>query len=56
MEYYQNNIIASNFNVTLHHKEKRVGNLVRDPFWERMEDMIYDWDLVDINPSKGNFT
>jgi hypothetical protein len=37
-------------------KEKRGGNVVRDPMRERMEDLISDWDLVDVKPAKGKYT
>jgi hypothetical protein len=55
-EYSQNNITKGHFNVTLSNKEKWGGSIVRDPFKERMEDLIAQWDLVDIKPSKGKYT
>jgi hypothetical protein len=31
------------------------GIIVRYPFQERMEDLISEWDFLDINPLKGKF-
>ena len=31
------------------------GNIVHDPMRERMEDLIYDWDLLDVKPTKGKY-
>jgi hypothetical protein len=49
-------IIAVDFNVTLSSKEKQGGNIFKDPFNEKIEDLIEEWDLINIKPSKGNFT
>lgn len=44
------------------HKERHCGwdfNVVlssKDPFCESMEDLIADWDLVDVKPLKGKYT
>ena len=43
-------IVAGDFNTILYNSEKRGGNLVRDPFRERMEDFISNWDILDIVP------
>ena len=43
-------------NVTLALWEKKGGSPVRDPAREWVEDIILDWDLEDIKPSKGKFT
>ena len=49
-------IIAGDFNVTISAEECRGGSKLRDPFGERMEDLISLWGLTDINPKNGNFT
>ena len=41
--------------VTLTLLEKKGGSPVRDPAQEWVEDIIMDWDLEDIKPSKGKF-
>ena len=48
----QNNIVARDFNDDLIPKEKRGGNIIYDPFRDRMEDLISDWDLIYILPRK----
>lgn len=40
----------------LSNKEKWGDSIVRDPFRERMEDLIADWDLVDVKPTKGKYS
>jgi hypothetical protein len=42
--------------VILNNKEKRGGSTIKDPFREKMEDLIVEWDMVDIKPKKGKFT
>ena len=37
-------------------RKKKGGSPVRDPAREWVEDIIMDWDLEDIKPSKGKFT
>jgi hypothetical protein len=54
--FLQNCIIAGDFNTTMHINEKRGGSIVRDPFRERMEDMVSNLDLFDVYPSKGKYT
>jgi hypothetical protein len=49
-------IIAGDFNTTLHPKEKRGGNLDRDPSREHLEDLISSLDLSDIKPKKNKYT
>jgi hypothetical protein len=56
VEIEQFSIIVGDFNVTLVQKEKKGGNIVQDPFCERLEDLILEWDLVDINLAKRKFT
>ena len=51
-----NIIIAGDLNLTLHSSEKRGGCIVRDPAREWAEDLLQDWDLLDIKPSSGKFT
>jgi hypothetical protein len=53
--FQQNCIIARNFNTTLHQNEKKGGSIVRDPFREHMEDMVFELDLFDVHPSKGKY-
>eukprot|EP00253_Pinus_taeda_P019942 PITA_19942 len=52
----ENIIIAGDLNLTLHSSEKRGGNAVRDPAREWVEDIMQDWDLLDIKPSSGNIS
>ena len=49
-------IIAGDFNVTISAEERRGGTKVRDPFGERLEDLISYWGLADIKPKNGKFT
>ena len=51
-----NIIIAGDLNVTLCQEEKRGGSLVRDPIRETIDEIILDWDLMDIKPSSGKYT
>lgn len=53
---YQNYIIRGNFNTMLNASEKRGGSIVRDPFKDQMEDMIEDWDPIDVIPKFGKYT
>ena len=48
--------IACDFNATISAEERRGGFKVRDPFGERMEDLISRWDLTDIKPKNGIYT
>ena len=41
-------IIAGDFNVTISPEGKKGGSKVRDPFGERLEDVIASWKLVDV--------
>eukprot|EP00253_Pinus_taeda_P017362 PITA_17362 len=52
----ENTIIAGDLNLTLHSTEKRGGSVVRDPAREWAEDLLQDWDLLDIKPSSGKFS
>jgi hypothetical protein len=48
-------IVVGDFNTMLSSKEKRWGSVVRDPMRETMEDLISDWDSVDVKPTKGKY-
>lgn len=52
----ENVILTGDLNLTLATFEKRGGTVVRDPAREWVEELIQDWDLMDVKPSKGNFT
>jgi hypothetical protein len=52
----ENIVIAKDLNVSLAMSEKKGGMLIRDPAREWVEDLILDWDMEDIKPSKGRFT
>jgi hypothetical protein len=56
MENLENTIIVGNLNLTLHLSEKKGGSIVRSPAREWVEDLIQDWDLLDIKPSNGKCT
>jgi len=47
--------VAGDFNIILDSKEKR-GSIIMDPFREICEDIISNWDLIDVVPKKGRFT
>ena len=49
-------IIAGDVNVTLNSTEKKGGSPIRDQEREWVEDIILDWDLMDIKPDSGRFT
>ena len=55
-EVSNNNITVEDFNMILNSKEKRGGSIVKDPFREKMEDHVMDWDLVDVKLMKGKYT
>ena len=48
--------IAGEFNVTISAEERRGGTKVKDPFGEKLEDLISLWSLSDIKPKNGTFT
>ena len=48
--------IVGDFNVTISFDERRGGTKIRDPFGERLEDLISQWILTDIKPKNGIFT
>jgi hypothetical protein len=53
--FCQNCIIAGDFNTTLHQKEKKRCSIIRDPFREHMEDLVFEMDLFDFHPNKGKY-
>ena len=54
--HLDNFVIAGDLNLTLSPYEKKGGNIVRDPAREWLEDIISEWDLEDIKPTKGKYT
>jgi hypothetical protein len=50
VEALENIIIAGDLNISLNQREKRGGNIVRDLTREWVEDLIHNWDLIDIKP------
>eukprot|EP00253_Pinus_taeda_P010786 PITA_10786 len=50
----ENIIIAGDLNLTLLSIDKRGGSIARDPAREWAEDLMQDWDLLDINPISAN--
>lgn len=52
----ENIIIAGDLNLTLLSADKRGGSVVRDPAREWAEDLIQDWDLLEIKPIFGKYT
>jgi exonuclease III len=60
-EYFLSNdldniIIGGDLNVTLATTEKKGGSIVRDPTREWVEDIMLEWELEDVKPTKGNYT
>ena len=51
-----NIIIAGDLNLTLAPCEKKGGVRGKDFMHDVVENMIHDWDLVDIKPKVGQFT
>lgn len=51
-----NIIIVGDLNLTLTLAEKRGGSIVRDPVRQWVEDLLQDWDMIDIKPSSGKYT
>jgi hypothetical protein len=49
-------ITVGDFNTILYNLEKRGGSCVCNPIREKMEDLITDWDLQNINPIEGKYT
>jgi len=55
-EDLRNVIIAGDLNLTLSLAQKRGGSVVRDSSRELVEDLLQDWNLIDIKPSSGKYT
>ena len=51
-----NVVLAGDLNVILSQEEKIGGSLVRDPIRELVDDIILDWNLIDVKPTTGNYT
>ena len=51
-----NIILAGDFNLVMHPKEKKGGNKGRESILCFVEDLIQQWDLVDIKPNRGRYT
>eukprot|EP00253_Pinus_taeda_P003178 PITA_03178 len=49
-------IIAGDLNLTLSLSEKHGGSTVRDLAREWVEDLLQDWDMIEIKPSSGKYT
>ena len=49
-------IVAKDFNTIRTQSEKQGGKKVRDPFGEKMEDLMADLDLLDIPLRNGKYT
>jgi exonuclease III len=56
LEKLKNIIVAGDLNLTLRMEEKRGGTIIRDPASEWVEDLMHDWDLLDIPPENGKYT
>jgi len=55
LENLENIIRVGDLNLTLLSSEKREGSIVRDPARESTEDLMQDWDLLDIKPTVGKY-
>ena len=49
-------IIARDFNTMKGSMERRGGSIIRDPFGEKLEDLMTDLDLLDPTPKNGKYT
>ena len=56
LENMENIIIVGDLNLTLLSSEKRGGSIVRDPARELVEEIMQDWELIDIKPTIGKYT
>jgi len=55
-EFFEDCIMVGNFNVVGNNVEKRGGIYGRDPLSDKMEELIDEWDMLDVNPQRGKFT
>ena len=51
-----NVILARDLNVILSQDEKRGGSLVKDPIRETVDEIILEWDLMDVKASTRKYT
>jgi len=56
LDYSKNCIIAGDLNIIRNNVEKRRGIFGRDPFCDNLQELIMEWDLLDIPPQWGKFT
>ena len=49
-------IIAGDFNTMKSSMEKRGGSIIRDPFGEKLEDLIANLELLDPTTKNGKYT
>jgi len=52
----QNIILVGDLNMMLSHEDNEGVIYIIGQFREILEDMILDWDLMDIKPIKGRYT
>ena len=52
----RNIIIARDLNLVFNSKEKRGGNNSKDQMFSLVEDIMQQWDILDIKPKRGLFT
>eukprot|EP00253_Pinus_taeda_P008466 PITA_08466 len=55
-ENLENVIVAGYLNLTMCMEEKRGGTIIRDLVREWVEDLMQDWDLLDIPQENGKYT
>ena len=51
-----NCVIRGDFDTILSNAKRRGRTIVRDPFKDRMEDLIDDWYFLDVIPKVGKYT
>ena len=52
----ENIILARDLNAILNQAKKRGGYMVRDPIRKQVDELILDWEVSEVIPSKGKFT
>lgn len=55
-QWHSDSIVGGDFNNVLFSMEKWVGSNVKDLFQERLEDILSEWDLMDVVPKKEKYT